>query len=157
MPEKKEVINLCFVFAFSALASIIFMGMLSLQEDFMEIKKILFADDDESLQLLVKISLKKIKSVSLVFASTGKEAVEQAHAEKPDLILMDVMMPVMSGVEAIRIIKNDPEIKHIPIIIMSAVSNQQKVKEFKELGVFGIISKPYSPKQLMKKIRGLMS
>ena len=82
-------------------------------------KKILLVDDSSTARLVTRLIFSQKSNYVLLSAVDGKDAVERARAEKPDLILMDVMMPRMTGLEACRVLKQDKETSKIPVILLT--------------------------------------
>ncbi|MDD5004910.1 MAG: response regulator [Candidatus Omnitrophica bacterium] len=113
-------------------------------------KKILVVDDEQDIREIIKITLTD-DGFEVIEAGDGRTAIELAKKEKPDLITMDVIMPNIDGLTAAKIIKEDPETKDIPIVILSVLS-QDKNKYVQ--GISDYISKPFSPEELMSKIKG---
>jgi two-component system, cell cycle response regulator DivK len=91
-----------------------------------------------------------------ILASHGKEGVEKANAEKPDLILMDMMMPVMDGWEATRTLRASRETKEIPILATTALFRSEDLKSCVDAGCNGFILKPFNGGDLQRKIRELL-
>jgi len=112
-------------------------------------KKILVVDDEQDIREIIKISLAG-DGFQVLEASDGKTAIEIARREKPDLITMDIIMPIIDGFQAAKTIKEDPETKDIPIIILSVVA-QDKDKYIQ--GITDYVSKPFKPDELAAKIR----
>jgi len=118
------------------------------------IKKILVADDEEQNRLLLKLILEK-EGYNVVEAYNGKEAVNKVIQETPDLIVMDVMMPEMTGIEASKILKQKNKTKNIPIIILSALDERNEdINNIKNL-VNDIIFKPIDIKKFISKVKKL--
>ena len=112
-------------------------------------KKILIADDEPSVRSLVKKLLGK--DCTVIEANDGKEAVNMAINEKPDLILMDILMPKMDGLTACYAIKANEATKEIPVIMLTAVDYELNKKLSQDImGAHGYITKPFSAEQLMK-------
>ncbi|HOD53553.1 MAG TPA: response regulator [Candidatus Cloacimonadota bacterium] len=113
-------------------------------------ENILIVDD---VNLNVRILEDHLKdSYSILKASNGAEAIEVAKREKPDLILMDIIMPVMDGVEATSHLKKDPETKHIPVIFITALDQIHDIKRGFEAGGIDYIVKPYNPQEVMLRV-----
>jgi len=112
---------------------------------------IMVVDDVLANVMLVKAVLKS-RSYKVVEASNGKDAIEKVKENKPDLILMDVMMPVMNGHEAARILKEDPDTEGIPIIFLTALSDINDVVSGFDLGASDYISKPFKPALLRSRV-----
>ena len=114
-------------------------------------KKILIADDEPSVRSLVKKLLGK--GCTVIEANDGKEAVNMALNEKPDLILMDILMPKMDGLTACYTIKANEATKGIPVIMLTAVDYELNKKLSQDImGAHGYITKPFSAGQLMETI-----
>jgi CheY-like chemotaxis protein len=116
---------------------------------------ILYAEDNEDNIYMLKLRLKK-KGYDIITAENGLEAVNKAKDSKPDLILMDVGMPIMDGHEATKRIKADPETKHIPIIILTAHALVTDKEKAKEIGADDFETKPVNASSLMEKIKKLL-
>lgn len=112
--------------------------------------KILIVDDQASNRLLLKKMLSK--SYLLVFAENGQEAVNSVFTEAPDLILMDIMMPIMDGIEATRRIRDSYTEKWMPIIILSALSDDSQVISGLSVGADDYLTKPLNQEVLYAKI-----
>lgn len=113
-------------------------------------KKILIVDDDSDVRSLMKMRL-EIVGYDVVIAQDGMEGLEVAAVEKPDLILLDVMMPRMDGYTFVREIKQREGIKDIPIIILTSRSGMKDLFEIE--GARDYVTKPYEPEDLIKTIR----
>ncbi len=114
-------------------------------------KKILIADDEASVRLLVKRLLSK--NYIVLEASDGEEAVNMAYSKKPDLILMDLMMPKMDGNTACYAIKADQATKAIPVVMLTAISYELNKKLSEDImGADGYITKPFSRQDLLDTI-----
>lgn len=116
----------------------------------MDRKKILITDDEENIRLLVSSMLGG--DYIVLGASDGKEAVDMARSQKPDLILMDIMMPKMDGYTACHTIKKDPVTNAIPVVMLTAIGHELNVKLSQEIGASGYITKPFSPRDLLDTI-----
>ncbi len=117
--------------------------------------KILVADDEPHILKLVSFTLGN-HGFEIVTASDGGAAVEVAETEQPDLILLDVMMPVMTGFEAAKIISENPKTAHIPIVMLSAKSQQREIAEGLDSGAREYICKPFTPKDLVQKVSEIL-
>ena len=119
--------------------------------------KILIADDEPSLRLLVRATLSANKSFELVETSDGNEALAKAQSEMPDLILLDVMMPGLSGFEVCERLKNDPKTKNITIIMLTAKGQQSDRDWALSVGTDYFLTKPFSPIELFNLIEKILS
>jgi twitching motility two-component system response regulator PilH len=120
----------------------------------MLINKILICDDSETDLANLKLALKDTQ-YTLVTAKDGDEAVSKAVSEKPDVILLDIVMPGMDGFAACRKLRDDPATKHIPVIFVS--SKQQKADRVwaQMQGAKDLIGKPYDAKEVLEKLAAL--
>ena len=115
------------------------------------VKKILIADDEPSVRSLVKKLLGK--SYIVLEANDGEEAVNMALNQKPDLILMDILMPKMDGLTACYAIKTNQATKAIPVVMLTAVDYELNKKLSRDIiGAHGYITKPFNSQDLMKTI-----
>jgi two-component system cell cycle response regulator DivK len=114
-------------------------------------KKILIVEDEPRNLKLVRDLLERFK-YETIEATDGEQGVQLARAQKPDLILMDIMMPKMDGLEATRIIKEDAVTKHIPIIALTSFAMKGDKERTLEAGCDGYISKPIDIRELMKMV-----
>jgi two-component system, cell cycle response regulator DivK len=118
-------------------------------------KRILVVEDQEDLRGILR-DLLTSSGYEMLEAADGQAGVDKAKAEKPDLILMDIQMPVMDGYDATRQIKADPDLKPIPIVAVSSFAMKGDEEKARASGCDHYITKPYSPMQLLKTVRGLV-
>ena len=121
----------------------------------MDKKKILIADDEPGVRLTVTRMLEK--DYIVLEATDGKEAVDIAKGQRPDLILMDLMMPRMDGYTACSEIKTDQATKAIPVIMLTAIGHELNKKFAVEMGADGYITKPFTTQELMDVITPLLT
>lgn len=118
---------------------------------------IVVADDDDDIRGLIKFTLER-RGYTVVEATDGVEAVAEAHRVQPQLVLLDVMMPRLSGIEACRLLREDPMTKDIPIVFLSAKGQQAEIEQGLKSGAAGYLVKPFAPKDLAayvgEKLRG---
>jgi len=117
--------------------------------------KILIAEDERDIRELVSLSL-QFGGYTVVQAANGAEAVEQAQKELPDLILMDVRMPKMTGYDACRRIKAIPELRDIPVVFVSAKGQESEIQTGLEAGAEEYILKPFAPDDLVKQVQAVL-
>ena len=118
-------------------------------------KRILVVEDQEDLRGILR-DLLTSSGYEMLEAADGQAGVDKAKAEKPDLILMDIQMPVMNGYDATRQIKANPELKPIPIVAVSSFAMKGDEEKARASGCDHYVTKPYSPMQLLKTVRGLL-
>lgn len=119
-------------------------------------KKILIIDDDPVITDLLRLLLDS-NGYQVISSSEAIGGIELAKQEKPDLILLDVMMPIMNGYQACRLLKGDSEYRHIPIVMLTARSQEVDERTGKEVGVNAYLQKPYDEVKLLAVIAGLLS
>ena len=118
-------------------------------------KRILVVEDQEDLRGVLR-DLLTSSGYEMLEAGDGQAGVDKATAEKPDLILMDIQMPVMDGYDASRLIKADPNLKSIPIVAVSSFAMKGDEEKARGAGCDHYVTKPYSPMQLLKTVRSLL-
>ena len=109
--------------------------------------KILVADDEPALLRLMEFVLAK-QGHTMITATNGQEALTQARREQPDLIVLDIMMPILDGYQVAEAIRADDEIKTTPIIMLSAKAQDEDIARGVEAGVDHYVTKPFSPDEL---------
>jgi CheY-like chemotaxis protein len=117
--------------------------------------KILIAEDERDIRELVSFSL-QFGGFAVVQAINGAEAVELAQKERPDLILMDVRMPKMTGYDACRRMKTMPELRDIPVVFLSAKGQESEIQAGLEAGAEEYILKPFAPDELVKQVQTVL-
>ena len=122
----------------------------------MKIKKILLADDEEPVRALVTATIRDDTRYKILEAKDGIEALEIARKEKPDIILLDIMMPRMDGFEVCRHLKSDPKTSSISIIMLTALAQNTDKDKAREVGANGYFAKPFSPTALIKKLEEVL-
>ena len=118
--------------------------------------KILIAEDEDGVAMLAKFKLEK-KGYRVIRAVDGEEAIKLVKNEKPDLVLLDVMMKFFNGFEVLDEIKSDPEIKHIPVIMLTSKSDETSVVRGLEKGARDYITKPFSPSELIARVKKVLA
>jgi len=114
--------------------------------------KILVVDDEADLRSTVAYRL-KFSDCEVVTASNGREGLEQAIAEMPDLILLDTNMPEMDGHQMLKRLRSTAEIKHIPVIMVTAISEPSDIAAASEYGISDYVTKPFNFAELMEKVQ----
>ena len=118
-------------------------------------KRILAVDDEPHILKLVAFSLKS-GGFDVVEASDGLSAIAMAESEHPDLILLDVMMPVLDGYETCRRLKENPATRDIPVVMLTAKTQMTEQKNGMESGATEYVCKPFTPKELVAQVRGFL-
>lgn len=118
-------------------------------------KKVLVAEDEPDIRQLITFSL-QFAGFTVVQAVNGEDAVKKATIEQPDLILLDVRMPKMTGYEACAALKVQDSTKHIPVVFLSARGQESEIRHGMELGAEEYILKPFEVDELYKRVSGLL-
>jgi len=118
-------------------------------------ERILVVEDQEDLRGILR-DLLTSSGYEMLEAADGQAGVDKAKAEKPDLILMDIQMPVMDGYEATRQIKANLDLKSIPIVAVSSFAMKGDEEKARASGCDHYVTKPYSPMQLLRTVRDLV-
>ncbi|RLA64811.1 MAG: hypothetical protein DRQ88_01490 [Epsilonproteobacteria bacterium] len=117
------------------------------------LRKILFVDDDKEMHPLIQKGLKSIYNIESLICSSGQEALDKLLLFGPDLIILDVMMPYISGTELVKKLKEKEETKDIPVIFFTAKEKIKELEELLEMGPIGLILKPVNPKTMSYEIQ----
>lgn len=115
-------------------------------------KKILMIEDSKKTSLILKEVLEKM-GYGVLLESDGVLGLATARREKPDLILLDLLLPKISGFDVCKNLKQDNNTRHIPIIILSTMYNEENVKKMKMLGAVNFMKKPYRLEDLLSEIK----
>lgn len=115
-------------------------------------RRILIIDDEDDIRQVAALSLETVAGWEVVTASSGADGIRSAQVEKPDAILLDVMMPGMDGPTTFLEIKKNPEIAGIPVILLTAKVQGADQKRFANLGVSAILFKPFDPLTLAQQM-----
>lgn len=118
-------------------------------------KKILIVEDEQDILDLVQLYLKK-EGYRTYTASTGLEGLRQAKAEQPDLVVLDLMLTEMDGLEVCKQIRADPRLSRTPIIMLTAKAEEADTVIGLELGADDYVTKPFSPKALVARVKALL-
>lgn len=117
--------------------------------------KILIIEDDRDIVEMVEFNLKE-EGYETISALNGQRGIESAKRERPDLIILDLMLPIIDGFEVCRTLKNNQTTANIPIIILSAKSQETDKVVGLELGADDYVTKPFSPRELIARIRAIL-
>ncbi len=118
-------------------------------------KKIVLAEDEPQIARLIEFKLKK-EGYSVTLRENGKEALKAIKEDKPDLILLDIMMPVMGGYEVLRRLKEDENLKSVPVIMLTARAQEKDVVKGIDLGAEDYITKPFHPAELLARVKRIL-
>jgi len=121
----------------------------------MATERILVVDDEEDLLELVRYNLSK-EGYQVRCVASGEAALQEATARVPDLILLDLMLPVVDGLDVCKLLKGNPKTQHVPIVMVTAKTAEADVVSGLELGADDYITKPFSPRVLLARIRAVL-
>ncbi len=117
--------------------------------------KILVAEDERHVQRLLEYKLRN-SGFKVIVAVNGEEALKLAKQHRPDLVVLDVMMPIMDGFECLAALKRDARLKSIPVVILTAKNLESQVVRGLELGAEDYITKPFSPPEFVARVKAVL-
>ena len=117
--------------------------------------KIVVADDDADIRELVAFKLQQTGH-EVVAVADGAAAVEACQAEEPDLVVLDVMMPGMSGLDACRALRLDPALAKVPVILLTARAQEAEIEQGFNAGADDYVVKPFSPRELASRVAAVL-
>jgi two-component system alkaline phosphatase synthesis response regulator PhoP len=118
-------------------------------------EKILVVDDEEDILELLRFNLSR-EGCQVFCASSGEEALRLVRSEIPDLVVLDLMLPGIDGLEVTRRLKSDPNTKHLPIVMLTAKGEEADIVTGLELGADDYVTKPFSPRILVARVRAVL-
>lgn len=122
----------------------------------MPTKRILMIDDDETIQAVVRFGIKIAAGWDVLTAGSGAEGIQTAQLEQPDVILLDIMMHDMDGIATLKALQTHAETGQIPVILLTANAQTAKKSQFNDLGVNGLITKPFNSLNLPEQIARIL-
>jgi CheY-like chemotaxis protein len=111
-------------------------------------KRVLIIDDEDDIREVAQVSLEMVAGWEVLTARSGRDGIQRAQAEKPDAILLDVMMPGLDGPTTFEHLQADPATRDIPVLLLTAKVQMADRARFDSLGVNGVLSKPFDPMRL---------
>ena len=120
-----------------------------------KLERICYVEDDEDIQRIVRMSLERVGKMTVEVVGDPMVAIDAISAFKPDLVMLDWMMPGMDGPTLFRKMKQLPEVSALPVVFITAKATQRDMDELIALGAAGTISKPFSPKDLPDQLRAI--
>lgn len=118
--------------------------------------KVLIIDDEEDIRSIASMSLDLLGHMAVVEAEDGEQGVSKAAEHKPDVILLDMMMPVLDGPATLAKLREHPETKSIPVIFLTARAMTSEVEKLKTMGATGILTKPFDPTTLASQVKQML-
>jgi len=119
-------------------------------------KSILVIEDEKDVVDLLALNLRKTHGFSVSTANDGEAGLNKARTDRPDLIILDLMLPKMSGLEVCKILKSDPGTRHIPILMLTAKAEEIDRVVGLEFGADDYVTKPFSPREVILRIRAIL-
>ena len=120
------------------------------------IQKVLLIDDDQHVRLVARIGLEDVGGWEVLQATNGQDGVKMATEHKPDVILCDVMMPILDGPSTLAQIRESSDIQNIPVIFLTAKVQTDELAHYLSLGAKGVIMKPFDPLTLAEQVRKIV-
>lgn len=117
-----------------------------------KLKSILIIEDEEDIIEILRIAIEHSSDIQLSFAINGQDGLTKANIEKPDLILLDVLMPGMSGLELMDELNRNEILKQIPVVFITSRVQRSEIQEYKKRGAIGLIEKPFAPLEIVTRI-----
>jgi DNA-binding response OmpR family regulator len=117
---------------------------------------VLVIDDDPVIVKLLRVNF-ELEGFNVISAGDGREGVEMVRAERPDVVISDIMMPTMNGLELVSILKSDPSTADLPVLLLSAKAQMADVQRGYELGADDYVTKPFAPIELIDKVTALVA
>ncbi len=119
----------------------------------MGLQRILYVEDDPDIRTISVMVLESMEGFTLEVCSSGAEALARGPRFKPQLVLLDVMMPDMDGPETLAALRRFPELAETPVVFMTAKVQPQEIETYRRLGAVGVIAKPFDPMGLGAQLR----
>jgi len=120
-----------------------------------ELKRILYVEDEPDIQAVARIALENVGGFTLEICNSGQEAIARGPGFKPDLVILDVMMPGMDGVTTLQELRKLPGMSDVPAMFMTAKVQPNEVDQLRKHGAIDVIPKPFDPMTLSENIRSL--
>ena len=117
---------------------------------------VLVVDDDPVIQRLLQVNF-EMEDYTVITAGDGVEGLERARKEKPDIVLLDIMMPKMNGLEVCAALKGDPKTNGIPVILLSAKAQSADLQAGSDTGADDYVTKPFDPLELLEKVAEMLA
>lgn len=119
-------------------------------------KTALIIDDEEDIRSIARLSLMRVGGFSVREAADGLEGAAVAAEEKPDVILLDMMMPGMDGTATLHLLRGNPRTARIPVIFLTAKMLEEEIMRLRDLGAAGVITKPFNPMTLSADVQRIL-
>jgi two-component system, OmpR family, response regulator len=118
--------------------------------------KVLVIDDEPDIRRIVRLGLSRVGKMEVVEASNGTEGLARAKQDRPDAILLDVMMPGLDGPSTLARLREDPETAGVPVVFLTAKAIAAELDRLRSLGAAGVLTKPFDPMTLARELRAAL-
>jgi CheY-like chemotaxis protein len=118
--------------------------------------KVLIIDDEGDIRRIARLGLSRVGKMDVVDAESGTEGVRKAQEERPDAILLDVMMPGLDGPSTLAALRANPATASIPVVFLTAKAMTSEVDRLRDLGARGVLTKPFDPMTLARDLRAVL-
>jgi CheY-like chemotaxis protein len=115
--------------------------------------KVLIVDDEDDIRKIARLSLERVGGMHVIEAATGADGLRLAASERPDAILLDVMMPALDGPATLQSLRENPDTAAIPVVFLTAKAMPSELERLKGLGARGVLTKPFDPMTLPARFR----
>lgn len=120
-----------------------------------ELHKICYVEDDEDIQRIARLSLERVGKMQVEIVGDPMLAIDAILAFRPDLVLLDWMMPVMDGPTLFKRMRETTELRDLPVVFITAKASPRELEELRDMGAAGVLSKPFAPKELPDQLRAI--
>lgn len=120
-----------------------------------DLESILYVEDDLDIQQVVQFALEALGGYRVTLASSGRQALDAAAADPPDLVLLDVMMPDLDGPSTLALMRKVPALAAVPVVFITAKVQASEIEHFKSLGAVDVIAKPFDPSTLATRVQAI--
>jgi DNA-binding response OmpR family regulator len=120
------------------------------------VAKVLVIDDDPVILELLRVNF-EIENFEVVTAADGQEGLEKAKSERPDVVLSDIMMPRLDGLQLVVLLREDPRTRSLPVILLSAKAQNAEVQQGLDLGADDYVTKPFDPLELIDRVNAVLA
>ena len=118
--------------------------------------RVLIIDDEEDTRSIASMSLTILGGLEVIEAENGQDGVNKAAAEQPDVILLDMMMPIMDGPSTLEALRSNDRTRNIPVIFLTAKAMTSDIERLKRMGARGILTKPFDPTVLATQMKAIL-
>lgn len=120
-----------------------------------ELQRVLYVEDEPDIRAVAQVALETVGGLTLRICASGEQALREVAAFRPELVLLDVMMPGMDGPSTLRALRAMPELAGVPMVFMTAKVQPEEVAQFLALGAAAVIAKPFDPMTLADQVKAL--